>query len=430
MKEIKFDQYLFFRAIFPRCSYANAYVLKNGKMESCYAEIDYSEFRNGYKGRAVWRGKNWKSQKKTADYQLVPINIESLGIRNMTVPQRILPVEKKTYWGETKYDYQAPAKLEMKRGTSEWNSIDYFMTTHEIVDKKGNLLTSQQLRSLSDKELKNNRLYLFSDTKGDGIKNVVQCKELLKIPGAYLNLQPTEVMPEEEWISLSKDMLLAYLVYPEQRTPEEQKLVNRLHSLFGYEYDSEGKEPDSSGPGIHDSNNSFNKWFESGFIPYNEYLKVATGNFYQIQENGVFKIENGEFIGSLVATGNYIETEKKAYYRQKRIPFNDYYIECYVIPETFIYYPKQHQIDDRWQVNYVSLPETIWIRGCSILAVEDFNFFVEGNGILFKQDSTNNYGLYIPGMYDELMNQQEEEKPKKKSPWWLLPLTYILSNLS
>ena len=47
MKEIKFDPYLYFRAIFPRCSYANAYVLKNGKMESCYAEIDYSEFRNG-----------------------------------------------------------------------------------------------------------------------------------------------------------------------------------------------------------------------------------------------------------------------------------------------------------------------------------------------------------------------------------------------
>ena len=348
----------------------------------------------------------------------------------MTVPQRILPVEKKKYWGETMYDYQAPAKLEMKRGTSEWNSIDYFMTTHEIVDKKGNLLTSQQLRSLSDKELKKNRLYLFSDTKGDGIKNVVQCKELLKIPGADINLQPTEVMPEEEWISLSKDMLLAYLVYPEQRTPEEQKLVGMLHSLFGYEYDWEGKEHDSSGPGLYDSSKSFNQWFESGFIPYNEYLKVATGNFYQIKENGVFQIENGEFIGSLVATGNYIETKKKAYYRQKRIPFNDYYIECYVIPETFIYYPKQHQIDDRWQVNYVSLPETIWIRGCSILAVEDFNFFVEGNGIRFKQDSTNNYGLYIPGMYDELMKQQEEEKPKKKSPWWLLPLTYVLSNLS
>lgn len=423
MKEIKFDQYLFFRAIFPRCSHAEAYVLQDGKLEYAYAEIDYSQQKNGYKGRAVWRGKNWKVDRNTADYQLVPINIESLGISDMLVPQRIT-MDGHRYYSNGKLINEAPAKFELKRGSSQWNSIDYFMTTHEIVDKKGNLLTSQQLRSLSDKELKNNRLYLFSDAKGDYKDYIVKAKEVLKIPGVSENLQPTEVMPEEEWISLSKDMLLAYLVYPEQRTPEEQKLVGMLHSLFGYDGEYY-KDPDK---GIM-TKRRFEPWFNAGFIPYNEYLKVATGNYYQIQENGVFQIENGEFIGSLVATGNYIKIEDSEY-KTERKRKKDYYIECYVIPETFIYYPKQHQITDRWQVNYVSLPETIWIHGRSMLAVEDFNFFVEGNGIRFKQDSTNNYGLYIPGMYDELMKQQEEEKPKKKSPWWLLPLTYVLSNLS
>lgn len=423
MKEIKFDPYLYFRAIFPRCSHANAYVLQNGKMEYCYAEIDYSQQKNGYKGRAVWRGKNWKFDRNTADYNLVPINIESLGISNMTVPQRST-MDGHHYYSNGKLIKEAPAKFELKRGSSQWNSIDYFITTHEIVDKHGNILTSQKLRSLSDKELKNNRLYLFSDAKGDYKDYIVKAKEVLKIPGASENLQPTDVMPENEWISLSKDMLLAYLVYPEQRTPEEQKLVGMIHSLFGYDGEYY-KDPDTEIM----TKRSFDPWFETGFIPYNEYLKVATGNYYQIQENGVFKIENGEFIGSLVATGNYIKIEDSKYKTEKQRK-KDYYIECYIIPETFIYYPKQHQITDRWQVNYVSLPETIWIHGRSMLAVQDFNFFVEGNGIRFKQDSTNNYGLYIPGMYDELMNQQEEEKPKKKSPWWLLPLTYILSNLS
>ena len=81
--------------------------------------------------------------------------------------------------------------------------------------------------------------------------------------------------------------------------------------------------------------------------------------------------------------------------------------------------------------------DAVTVNGITLLPGEVLDFTKLSPDVIWDEPIKNSKEQHTmqPGnCYTSCIqgNQQKggEEKPKKKSPWWLLPLTYLLSNLS
>lgn len=150
-----------------------------------------------------------------------------------------------------------------------------------------------------------------------------------------------------------------------------------------------------------------------------ETIIIKGKEHFKIYPENCYVVDNGTVASSLVATGRYLLRNTKS----GKIKVD---IEVYIPDICAALYPFaiKRKGKDYENVRYTVFPQTCFVP-LAACAIENFNASLTDDGEVAADDTQIGLG----DIYDfESENQQDSET--KSSPWWLLPLTYILSNLS
>lgn len=150
-----------------------------------------------------------------------------------------------------------------------------------------------------------------------------------------------------------------------------------------------------------------------------ETIIIKGKEHFKIYPENCYVVDNGTVASSLVATGRYLLRNTKS----GKIKVD---IEVYIPDIGAALYPfSDHHQDSYYQdVRYTVFPQTCFVP-LAACAIENFNASLTDDGEVAADDTQIGLG----DIYDfDSDNQQDSET--KSSTWWLLPLTYVLSNLS
>lgn len=150
-----------------------------------------------------------------------------------------------------------------------------------------------------------------------------------------------------------------------------------------------------------------------------ETIIIKGKEHFKIYPENCYVVDNGTIASSMVATGRYLLRNTKS----GKIKVD---IEVYIPDICAALYPFaiKRKGTDYENVRYTVFPQTCFVP-LAACAIENFNASLTEDGEVAADDTKIGLG----DIYDfESDNQQDSEKTS--SPWWLLPLTYVLSNLS
>lgn len=150
-----------------------------------------------------------------------------------------------------------------------------------------------------------------------------------------------------------------------------------------------------------------------------ETIIIKGKEHFKIYPENCYVVDNGTVASSMVATGRYLLRTTKS----GKIKVD---IEVYIPDICAALYPFaiKRKGKDYENVRYTVFPQTCFVP-LAACAIENFNASLTDDGEVAADDTQIGLG----DIYDfESDNQQDSENTS--SPWWLLPLTYVLSNLS
>lgn len=150
-----------------------------------------------------------------------------------------------------------------------------------------------------------------------------------------------------------------------------------------------------------------------------ETIVIKGKEHFKIYPENCYVVDNGTVASSMVATGRFLLRTTKS----GKIKVD---IEVYIPDICAAIYPfsDRHQDSYYQDVRYTVFPQTCFVP-LAACAIENFNASLTDDGEVAADDTQIGLG----DIYDfESDNQQDSENTS--SPWWLLPLTYVLSNLS
>lgn len=151
-----------------------------------------------------------------------------------------------------------------------------------------------------------------------------------------------------------------------------------------------------------------------------ETITIKGKEHFKIYPENCYVVDNGTVASSMVATGRYLLRNTKS----GKIKVD---IEVYIPNICSAIYPFfDRQQDSYYQdVRYTVFPQTCFVP-LAACAIENFNASLTDDGEVAADDTQIGLG----DIYDFESENQQSDSETKSSPWWLLPLTYILSNLS
>lgn len=150
-----------------------------------------------------------------------------------------------------------------------------------------------------------------------------------------------------------------------------------------------------------------------------ETIIIKGKEHFKIYPENCYVVDNGTVASSMVATGRYLLRNTKS----GKIKVD---IEVYIPDICAALYPFaiKRKGKDYENVHYTVFPQTCFVP-LAACAIENFNASLTEDG----EVATDGTQIGLGDIYDfESDNQQDSENTS--SPWWLLPLTYVLSNLS